>query len=343
MRIIIQVTITILFLLTSSVAAFALAEVSVPGADGETAYTFLLNTPDLLIKQLPREIASVRERDSTEFIRLLVQYINENASCDFDRVKKAHDWTALNIRYDTQSYFSGRYSPQDASAVIRRGSAVCAGYSDVFKMICDALEIECIVVNGYARGAGSSVYNFEDITVTNHAWNIVVIKGKRYLIDTTWDAGNVNGRTFQADYETSYLFTDPDVFIYNHFPANNAHQLLNPPISAEELNDLPFLRPVLFLAAQTLPDLRRITEINQGEGFEVVITLKPGFSLTSGWYSYTGGIVGGRFTPTNRREGNVYTITMPQFSRGRYILRIWVRTQGVSGSLFCGEFGFQVR
>jgi len=166
----------ILTLLCSSV--FAQAEVTILDADGQVAFTFLRNTPDPAIRQLPRTIADLRQRDTEEFVRQLVNYINESSSCDFERVKKAHDWVALNIRYDTQSYFSGRYASQTSLDVIRRGNGVCAGYADAFKYILDTLQIENRKVSGYARGVGSSIFIYTNVTNSNHEWNIVTIRRK---------------------------------------------------------------------------------------------------------------------------------------------------------------------
>jgi len=58
--------------------------------------------------------------------------------------------------------------------------------ADVFKYLCDALEIECIKVSGYARGYGRDLFRSEDVTISDHAWNIVTIQGKKHLILALW-------------------------------------------------------------------------------------------------------------------------------------------------------------
>jgi len=315
-------------------------EVIIHGADGHAVFKFQMNTSDPDIRNLPRNITSVRQSNPAEFIRLLANYINEKSSSDFERVKKAHDWVALNIRYDTQSFFSGRYSSQSFNDVIRRGSAVCAGYSDVFKYLCDALEIECITVSGFAIGYGSSLFVIEAMS-ENHAWNIVTIEGRQYLIDTTWDSGHLNGRNFQAEYITDYLFTDPYAFIHRHFPFNSAYQLLPVPVSMQEFNNLPFLRPAFFNILESWPSLPRITELKQGETPEYTFTVIPGYELIYGWYTHTGTKIGNDVFP-GRRES--YTITVPSTLRaGKYILRLWVQRSGIRGYTSLGEFGFDIK
>ena len=330
----------ILLLTLLCATAFAQIEISIPGADGETAFTFRADTPDPAIKQMPKEIAAKRQSAPNEFIRLLADYINEKSENDYDRVKKAHDWVALNIRYDVQSFFSGRHLSQSPDSVIKRGTAVCAGYSGAFGMICDALEIGCVTVSGHGQGYGSGLFKSENVALSNHAWNIVTIEEKKYQIDTTWDSGYLNGSAFQAEYTTDYLFIDPDVFIYRHFPGEDADQLLDPPLSAEEFSLLPLLRPRFFQVLESWPDLPRITEINAGEVLKFEFSTIPEYELIYGWYTQTGTKVG---IDVFSGKKDVYTISPPKLKPGKYALRLWAQKSGSKQYISLGEFGFLVK
>jgi len=315
-------------------------EVTIGNSQGEEVFKFLADTSDPDMKRIPGQITSQRQRNTGEFVRLLAEYINEKSNNDFERVKKAHDWVALNIRYDTQSYFSGRYSPQDTEAVIKRGSGVCAGYSDVFNYLCDALEIECSVVSGYARGYSSSLFRNDNVMSSNHAWNIVTIQGEKYLIDSTWDAGYLSGRTYQPSYNTSYFLADPFAFLHSHFPGNSANQLLNTPVSAEGFAALPFLRPEFFKSVETWTNLERVTEINAGENLEIEFTMKPGYEFAYGWYSQSGSRIGNDVFPARR---DTYRINTSNLRAGNYILRIWIKAPGERSYTSRGEFGIVVK
>jgi len=330
----------VLILLISilSVPVFAQAEIQIPGADGEIVFTFIADTPDPVMRQIPREITAKRQTAPAEFVTLLAEFIDEKAECEFDRVKKVHDWIALNIRYDTQSFFSGRYASQAADAVIRRGNAVCAGYAEAFKMICDALKIECLVVSGYARGYGRKLFDAENTYDSNHAWNIVIINKKGYLIDTTWDAGHVSGQSFQARYKTEYLFADPAVFIYDHFPEYSAHQLLDPPLTANEFTNLPFLKPRFFAGFKSWPALSRITEVNAGEKFELEFVLNEGFEVSFHWYTFSGGQISRTYPSVSEK----YIVNIPNRT-GRIFLRTYIKGPGDRMYWSCGEFAFHVK
>ncbi|MCL2251864.1 MAG: hypothetical protein FWC12_08115 [Treponema sp.] len=333
-----KIILTILAALLCS-SAFAQNKISVYDAEGTEVFSFIENTADPVMRQLSSNITSKRQSNPSEFVTLLAGFINEKASSDYDRIKKAHDWVTLNIRYDTQSFFSGRYSSQEANDVIKRGSAVCQGYSDVFKMICDALQIECIVVTGFARGYGSNLFSYEDTSDSNHAWNIVIIDGKSFLIDSTWNAGYVNGRNFQARYETDYLFADPSVFIYNHFPIVSAYQLINPPVSAQDFTNLPHLKPRFFQAINSWTELPRISEVNQNDEIEMEFTVNSGYDFAYHIYTQSGRQIN-RIFPSRMK---VYKVKLPKLEPGKYFLRIYIKKQGENQYWSCGEFGFNVK
>jgi len=42
----------------------------------------------------------------------------------------------------------------EAKAVLSRKSGVCAGYSNLFKAMCDLAKVECVCVGGWAKGYG---------------------------------------------------------------------------------------------------------------------------------------------------------------------------------------------
>jgi len=336
---------TIILLISLALNVFpqtkvAPVDVLVQGADGETAFTYQVNTADPVMKKVPAGILAQRQKNPGEFIRLLTGYITEQASSDFDKVKKAHDWVALNIKYDTKSFFSGTHSSQEFDAVISRGSAVCAGYADIFRYLCNALEIECITVTGYSRGYGSSLFRSENVTNTTHDWNIVIIEGKKYLMDTTWDAGYVSGKSFIAGYKTDYFLTDPAIFIYDHFPGYSAYQLLDPPLSAEAFTNLPFLEPLFFETFETYPEFGKITEITAGDDIKVVFSLKPENELCYVLLTPAGVKSSRVYFP---EKSDVYSISLAKLKPGRYILSLSVRKPGTRLFWDCAEYGFIVK
>jgi transglutaminase/protease-like cytokinesis protein 3 len=83
-------------------------------------------------------------------------------------------WITLNIEYDTVSYFRKNHASQTAQDIFRTKKGVCAGYANLYKYLCDQLNISCEIVSGYSKG-----YGFHDsksaLSETDHAWNVVKI------------------------------------------------------------------------------------------------------------------------------------------------------------------------
>jgi hypothetical protein len=237
----------LLFLFTGGCASTGTPgeRVTITPGGGGTPFSFVPNEADKGMKKLPAEIAKLQKKDPEEFILRLGEYIRNTGRNDFDRVKKAHDWTALHIRYDAASYWADAIPDQNYGDVLRTGLAVCAGYAGVLKKLCDVMGIPCKTVHGYGRGVGFSLLEQENPGESNHAWNIVDIEGGLYLIDCTWDSGYMKRRAAMQDYSTEFLFARGEDFIYTHYPEEPADQLLDPAWPADKFTESPYLKPGL--------------------------------------------------------------------------------------------------
>lgn len=126
----------------------------------------------------------------------------------------------------------------EPSVVLEKGRAVCAGYAHLFKIFCDELGVESVIVNGFATGIGVRSLH-PDSLFTNHAWNAVKIKGEWKLVDPTWGSGSSNDdctKSYQ-NLNESYFFPDPSEMIHTHFPDSTKRQLLSVPVSASQFVD----------------------------------------------------------------------------------------------------------
>ena len=112
-------------------------------------------------------------------------------SSDYDKEVYVHDALLDLIEYDEEAG-----NDQSAYGAVVNGRAVCAGYAKAFQYIMDELNIPVYYVTGRA----------ED---TDHAWNIILLDGKYYNVDLTWDdqtpdryfCFNRSDEVFSADHE----------------------------------------------------------------------------------------------------------------------------------------------
>ena len=109
----------------------------------------------------------------------------------YDKLVAVHDWltthNCYNAYYPTFTQSQIGDTPWSAysglAALPGQQAPVCEGYSRAFKVLCDSLEIPCILVSGIAKRE-----NYED-----HMWNYVQMDdGNWYAVDVTWDDPVVN-------------------------------------------------------------------------------------------------------------------------------------------------------
>lgn len=88
----------------------------------------------------------------------------------YEKVKSIHDEICKMT-----TYTSGVPMAHQPTGVFLNGQAVCEGYAEAFKLLCDRENIPCILVVGTGDGGA-------------HEWNYVQMEdGKWYGMDVTWD------------------------------------------------------------------------------------------------------------------------------------------------------------
>lgn len=95
---------------------------------------------------------------------------------DYDKEKYVHDYIINNCTYADPEE---GHSVNTAYGCLVLGRASCEGYSRACQMIMNKLDIDNRLVTGESINA--------DGTYVGHMWNYVVIEGKGYFIDLTWD------------------------------------------------------------------------------------------------------------------------------------------------------------
>ena len=95
---------------------------------------------------------------------------------DVEAVLRIHDWIVNNARYNSGNMEDpGNYM---AYGCLVRGSCVCQGYAETFRILCKAAGIDAC----YVTGTGVTLEGEE-----SHGWNAVLLDGEWYMVDTTWD------------------------------------------------------------------------------------------------------------------------------------------------------------
>ena len=176
-----------------------------------------------------------------------------------DKIRAAFIWLTHNIRYDLEEYFNPKtksfrfkykneiekqqklqqIKDQVVDEMFLSRKSVCEGYAQSFKKICDLLNIEAVVIKGYARNSTGEIGSIPE--ASNHAWNAVKVNNEWKLVDATWAAGYAINNQWKKHFTEYYYFTNPKELLRTHYPDNTSWQLLQKPISKKAYASQPII------------------------------------------------------------------------------------------------------
>ncbi len=186
--------------------------------------------------------------DKYKSVEALTEALVSHANNEIQKTRIIYSWVAGHIKYDDKSYNSGKFGDLTAAGVLKSRKAVCTGYANLFKEMCDVAGLEAVKVTGYAKAVGyRSGQKFKD---TNHDWNSVKINGQWKLFDPTWGAGFgavKNGKLVaKIDYTDFWFDVQPEAFIFTHLPVDEERQLLDKPVDKSTYEKMPELSEGFF-------------------------------------------------------------------------------------------------
>ena len=104
----------------------------------------------------------------------------------------------------------------------------------------------------------------------HHTWNAVLINGVWHLVDTRFARRPVisslaNNSKVQYELDDHFFMTNPDQFIYTHFPDDQKWQQLDPLVAMEDFCNMPVMTPHFFSLGLDVCSHRRADVITKGE------------------------------------------------------------------------------
>jgi hypothetical protein len=151
-----------------------------------------------------------------------------------EKARAIYTWLAMNIKYNPNDMDRDPVAAENKEAIevkkdevakksYRKGKGICEDYSRLYKMMCSAVGIECLLVGGIARSGAP------------HAWNVIKLEDKWELVDVTWGSGYLDdNEKFHFRFNPGFFCTNPTLFIFDHFPKDPKWQLLEKPLNRQE-------------------------------------------------------------------------------------------------------------
>ncbi|TNM96079.1 hypothetical protein fugu_017162 [Takifugu bimaculatus] len=181
-------------------------------------------------------------------VKAIVQKITKGARNELEKLRAIWVWLCHNIAYDVKGYLGQAERLTAPEEVIAAGCGVCCGYSNLCTEMCREVGIECQEVPGHSKGIGYRQGQSLRNVKSDHLWNAVLLGGQWFLLDACWGAGRVDmeHESFVKRFDDFYFLTDPEEFIYTHFPDEEQWQLLEAPIPLEEFEKRVFKTSAFF-------------------------------------------------------------------------------------------------
>lgn len=261
----------------------------------------------------------------------LAALINDDFNESIQKARAIYTWIALNIDYDTglsgsrTKKASYTYTTQEeklqiekriqedlARQAIKSKKAVCYGYANLFKTLCNLTSMECEVINGTAKTRLIDIGQHPgDI---NHAWNAVKIDNEWKLIDATWGAGYLDVTTgkFIKEYTSMYFCADPELFFLKHYPEDLEWMLIKK--TPDDFAKLPLYYRTYFNSKVDLVEPREgIIRIPENNSIEIVLRKSKNENVI---FNFSNNRISTKIEPKTKNDLCYYTI---QAGSGSYL------------------------
>jgi len=245
-------------------------------------------------------------------------------------------WIARNIEYDTVPYVGKKHTDKSAEAVFRTRKAIGDGYANLFKRLCDGLDLICEKIHGYSKTYIFDPCNKSSVPI-DHTWNAVQINQFWYLIDLTCSAGYLDdNQVFKRELNSYYFLSQPNEMIYHHFPAGEQWQLLKLPIKMAQYMQMPKLWPKFFQYDLQLinPSDTIHADLDPLQSYATVLIQAPrNISLIATFALNEKEIDGGQQITFDSRK-RIYRCYFAPTSIGVHIIRFFAKNDSIENSSY---------
>ncbi len=133
---------------------------------------------DIIYVKLLQMYSSAEYKMQSTVLEIRIQEIirdtiSEDMS-DLEKVLALHDFLVRECDYDYENYLNNAipWNSYTAYGALTNGVAVCSGYAEAYSALLQRVGITSVILSSDEM---------------NHAWNMVLLDGEWYHVDTTWD------------------------------------------------------------------------------------------------------------------------------------------------------------
>jgi hypothetical protein len=191
-------------------------------------------------KTLERFALSIKRDKIKNENHLASLFLNYDFKNDFEKAWLIYIWIANNISF-IKIDVSKNFNTSISQNVLKTGSCDSQGYSCLFLDLSKFLNLNCIQINGYAKGFGYKIG--DKFKSTDHYWNLIQLNNNKqwYSCDVSWGSGYFNNEfNFIKKFNPHWFLTPSQLFIYTHYSELN--QIQSNKITLDQFENLPLFK-----------------------------------------------------------------------------------------------------
>lgn len=174
----------------------------------------------------------------------LISYLIDPFQSEYEKARVLFKWITHFISFDSVSNSLDNKDILNLELILSNRVACSRGFSFLFSSLASLSGLDVAIIRGTLKDGYLPLSNSRKL---NHSWNAIKIDGYWKLIDTTLGSGTINEYgVYQSRFEDFYFLVNPQHLIHSHFPEDPSWQLLNPPVSWNDYNELIAVKPHFF-------------------------------------------------------------------------------------------------
>lgn len=208
--------------------------------------------------EMTEEEISAAQAEIDAYVNTCLAGISPGMS-EYDKVKYVYDYLINNTEYDLNAQDN-----QNICSVFVGKKSVCQGYAEATEYLLQKLGFTVSVVNGYVENGSS------------HAWNILMVDGNYYYLDTTW--GDVDYQSAEGEdtgISKEVMPINYDYFLITTKELETTHQINNtvPLPACVETKNSYYQKEGLYFEEVDTQKLSQVFENARAKG-QAAVTIK---------------------------------------------------------------------
>jgi transglutaminase/protease-like cytokinesis protein 3 len=198
--------------------------------------------------------------ENLQNLPLLTHKLTSKLPTQIEQFRAIYTWVCTNIENDYWAFeknkrnrnqlkndslalanWNRNFRVEVLNNLFKKQKTVCTGYAYLLTEMADLIDINCKIVDGYARHLTMFT---RELGIPNHSWNVVYLNNRWQLCDATWSSGSfdINKNTFVSEYNDGYFLANPELFIKNHYPLDTVWILMEKKPNHSEF----FSNPIIY-------------------------------------------------------------------------------------------------